>query len=169
MVIRIRLPESAILVPQAFPLNPPNTWEWTTPSRPVAGLDAAEIAQQRRELVDPVVEVPVGDGDGLHRLGLGHPDDRRLVGAGRQVPVDAVVGGVQPAPDEPLPEWRVAGVQDRFPRGVPAEQVGVLLEAVREVLLAEPVKDRGISGVGLRYEALRRVVILLLAPVHCDL
>ena len=38
MVIRIRLPESAILVPQALPLKPPNTWEWTTPSRAHASI-----------------------------------------------------------------------------------------------------------------------------------
>ena len=38
MVIRTRLPESAIRVPQAFPLNPPNTWEWMTPSRAHASI-----------------------------------------------------------------------------------------------------------------------------------
>ncbi len=37
-MIRIRLPESAILVPQALPLNPPNTWEWMTPSRAHASM-----------------------------------------------------------------------------------------------------------------------------------
>ena len=38
MVIRTRLPESAIRCPQASPLNPPNTWEWMTPSRAHASM-----------------------------------------------------------------------------------------------------------------------------------
>jgi hypothetical protein len=41
MVIRIRLPESAIRCPQAVPLNPPNTWEWMTPSRAQASMVTA--------------------------------------------------------------------------------------------------------------------------------
>jgi hypothetical protein len=37
-VIRTRLPESAIRVPQALPLKPPKTWEWMTPSRAQASI-----------------------------------------------------------------------------------------------------------------------------------
>src|ERR1019366_1600724 len=44
MVIRIRLPESAILVPHALPLNPPNTSEWTTPSRAQASMTTGSSA-----------------------------------------------------------------------------------------------------------------------------
>src|ERR1035441_7816797 len=84
------------------------------------------------------------------------------------MPVDAVIAGVQPAADEPLPEGRVAGVQRGVPGRVPAEQVRVLLEAVRETLLAEPLKDGRVGGVGLLDEFRGRQVILLLAPVHCD-
>ena len=36
--MRILLPESAIRPPQAPPLNPANTWEWTTPSRAQASM-----------------------------------------------------------------------------------------------------------------------------------
>ncbi len=37
-MISTRLPESAILVPQALPLNPPKTTEWTTPRRAQASM-----------------------------------------------------------------------------------------------------------------------------------
>ena len=38
MVIRTRLPESAMRVPQAWPLKPPNTSEWMTPSLAQASM-----------------------------------------------------------------------------------------------------------------------------------
>ena len=38
MVIRTRLPESAMRLPQAVPLKPPNTSEWMTPSRAQASM-----------------------------------------------------------------------------------------------------------------------------------
>ena len=37
-MISTRLPESAIRVPQALPLKPPNTCEWMTPSRAQASI-----------------------------------------------------------------------------------------------------------------------------------
>ena len=60
----------------------------------VAGLEPAEVAQQGGELVDPDVEVLVGDDPVLLVLGFRHPDEGRLVLVGGYVPVDAVVGGV---------------------------------------------------------------------------
>ena len=36
--MRILLVESAMRCPQAAPLNPPNTWEWITPSRAQASM-----------------------------------------------------------------------------------------------------------------------------------
>ena len=86
-----------------------------------------------------------------------------------QMAVHAVVTGVQATADEPLPERGVARVQRRVPVAVPAEQVGVLLEALREPLLAEAVPDGRIRGVGLADEPGRRVEVLLLAPVDRDL
>ncbi len=38
MVIRTRLPESAMRLPQAVPLKPPNTSEWMTPSLAQASM-----------------------------------------------------------------------------------------------------------------------------------
>src|ERR1039457_5455552 len=85
------------------------------------------------------------------------------------MPVHAVIRGIQLAADEPLPERRVARVERRVPGGIPAEQVRILLEAVREMLLAEPLEDSRVSRIGLLNELRGRVVVLLLAPVHRDL
>ena len=136
---------------------------------PVTCLQLAEVAQQGRELVDPPVELLVGDHLRRRGLRLGHPDQGRLVPVGGQVAVDAVVAGVQPATDEPLPEWWIAGIERGVPVLVPGEQVRVLLEALREVLLPEAFADRRVGSVRLSDELGRRVVILLLAPVDGDL
>jgi hypothetical protein len=67
---------------------------------PVADLDAAEAAQERGELVYAAVELTVGDRLGVVGLGLGYPDQRRLVRVSGEVTVDAVVRGVEAAPDD---------------------------------------------------------------------
>ena len=135
----------------------------------VANLHAAEALQERGELVHPVVEILVRALLRLLVLRLGHPYERRLVGAGLQVAVDAVDARVQPTADEPLPERRVAGVQGRLPLGIPGEQVGVLLEAVGKLLLAESLEDGGVVRVCLLDELWGRLVVLLLTPVNGDL
>jgi hypothetical protein len=84
-------------------------------------FEAAVPAKDCRELVDPAVELPVGDRFGVFGFGLGHPDQGGLVGGARHVPVHAVIAGVEAAADEPPPERRVAGVQDRVPIGVPTQ------------------------------------------------
>jgi hypothetical protein len=48
---------------------------------PVAGLDASEVLQQGRELVDPPMELLIADLLRLGVVGLGHPDQRALVSA----------------------------------------------------------------------------------------
>jgi hypothetical protein len=128
-------------------------------SHAVAGLYAADFLEERGELVDPLVQLLVGDRRGVLGLRLGHPDQGGLVPAGGQVPVDAVEGGVQAAADEPPPERRVAGVQGRVPVGVPVQQVRVLLEALGEVLLAEPFEDGRVGGVCLSDELCRSGVV----------
>ena len=134
---------------------------------PVARLDA-EVAQHRGELVHPAVELLVGDHRVAGVLGLGHPDQRGLVPVPGQVPVDAVVAGVQLAADKPLPERRVAGVQRGVPVLVPVQQVGVFPEALREVLFREAVQDGRVGGVRLADELRRRRIIAFLTPVNGD-
>ena len=123
---------------------------------PVAGLKAGEVAQQGGDLVHLPKQLRIAEVHGLVGLELGHEDDRGLVRSGRGVPVDAVVRGVQPAADEPLEERRGARIQRRVPGLIPGQQVGVLLEAVGELVLGEPLPDGRIAGVGLRDERRRR-------------
>src|SRR5262249_26717172 len=111
-------------------------------------------------------QLTVADAHRLVGLQLGHEDDRRLVRAGRRVPVYAVVRGIQLATGEPFPERGVARIEDRVPGLVPVQQVRVLLEAVWVVVFLETLQDGRVVGVCLPHERLRRVVVLLLAPVH---
>src|SRR5207248_8979191 len=111
----------------------------------------------------------VGDGLGHLVFRFRDPDQRGLVAVPGQVAVDAVEACVQLSADEPLPEGRVAGVERRVPVLVPGQQVCVFLEALGKVLFRETVPDRRVVGVGLADEFRRRVVVLLLAPVHRDL
>jgi hypothetical protein len=55
------------------------------------------------------------------------------------------------------------------PVSVPGEQVGVFLEALGEVLLAEPLEDGWVGRVGLTDELRGRIDVLLLTPVNSDL
>ena len=135
---------------------------------PVACLQP-QFLEHGGELVDPDVQLPVGDRLVRLALGLGEPDEGRLVRMGLHVPVDAVVRGVQLPADEPLPERRVGRVEDRVPGLVPGQKVSVGGETVRELVFGELVTDGGIGGVRLRGERGRRVVIVFLAPVHRDL
>jgi hypothetical protein len=87
----------------------------------IPALDASEIAEQRGELIDSDVELLVGNCQGGFVLQLGHPDQRRFVTIFRQVAINAVVTGVEPTTNEPLPERRVAGVQGCMPGLIPGE------------------------------------------------
>src|ERR1035437_1828360 len=136
---------------------------------PIAGLQPAEVPKQGCELVDPPVELLIGDRLGVLSLRLRNPDDRRLVTRPRQVAVDTVVAGVQATTHEPLPKRRVSSVERRVPVGIPAEQIAVLLKALREPLLGEPLEDARIGRVRLTDEFGRREVVALLAPVDGNL
>jgi hypothetical protein len=136
---------------------------------PVALLKAGKVAQQRCELVHPAQQVAVAHVDRRVILELRHPDDGGLVRVGRRVPVDAVVGSVELPADKPLPERRVARVEDSVPGLVPAQQVRVLGEAVRELVLGEALEDCRIPRVSLLDKTLRWREVLLLAPVHSDI
>src|SRR5678816_3141390 len=70
---------------------------------------------------------------------------------------------------QPLPERWFAGVERGVPIGIPRKQVGVFLEALREVRLTETFEQGGVGAVRLGDELRRRMVIFLLAPVHRDL
>ena len=136
---------------------------------PVAGLQAERVPQHGSELIHLAEQLRIADVHVGVFFELRHEDHRGLIRVGGGMPVHAVIGRIQLAADEPLPERRVAGVQRGVPWRIPAQQVSVLREAVREMFLAEPVVDGGIVGIGLLDEILRRIDVFLLAPVHRDL
>src|SRR4029077_716354 len=132
-------------------------------------LEPTEVAEQCGELIDALIQLLVGDGLRYLVLRFRDPDEGGLVPVLRQVAVDTVIGGVQPTTDEPLPEGRVAGIERRVPVLVPGEEVGILLEALGEVLLPESVEDGRIPRIGLANKFGRRIEILLLPPMDGDL
>lgn len=135
----------------------------------VACLESAEVAQQRRELVDADEQLLIGQV--LYRLVLrfGHEMDRGLVLVFDEVAIDAVVAGVDPAADEPAPERRVAGVERRLPVLVPVEKVRELLKALGEFVKGKALEDAGVGQVGLRDESAGRRDVVLFRPMHRDL
>ena len=135
----------------------------------ISALETAEIAQQRREFIHPHIEFAVGDGNGRFGFRLRHKDQRRFVFVLGEVPVHAVVGGVDLAAHEPLPERRITGVERGVPVLVPAQQIGVLPEAFREIFFAEAFHDAGIGQIRLADKFRGRIVVFFLPPMNCDL
>ena len=67
--------------------------------------------------------------------------DCRLVLIFFEVPVNTVVARIELAADKPFPAGRIAGIQHCMPALIPVQQVGVLLETLREIIQAEPFID----------------------------
>ncbi len=135
----------------------------------VAFLQTAEVSQQRGDLIHAHGKFLVGDVLDSFLLRLGNEVDRGLVLVFSEMAIDAVVTGVDSAADEPSPERRIARVERDVPGLVPVEKIGVLLEAVREVVETESFKDRLVGQVGLNNEFLWRVNVGLFLPVDRDL
>ncbi len=135
----------------------------------IARLQVAEIAQKCRELVHPQIEFLVGDV--LDRLALEFGDemDRRLVLVFFEMAVDAVIGGVDLAADEPAPKRCVAGIEGFFPVFAPGQKIRVFLEALGKIVQAETLVDVRVGQVRLGNELDRRVVIALFLPMDGDL
>ena len=122
-------------------------------------LDAA-VLQRVGELLDVAVEVGVGDVALLALLAA--PVERDAVAvAGLHVAVDAVVGDVELAADEPLGVRRVGPVEHLVPLLLPVEGLGLLLpEAL--VVLVRLVVDRLVGDDRLLAELVRGRERLLL-------
>src|SRR5207253_4545446 len=52
---------------------------------------------------------------------------------------------------------------------IPGEQISILLEAFRKILLIKALKNFRIRGIGLTNKFRRRVVIVFFLPVNCYL
>jgi hypothetical protein len=81
--------------------------------------------------------------------------NRRLVFVFGEMAIDAVIAGVDPAADKPSPEGRIARIKRDVPRPVPVKKIGVLLEAIREIVETESFEDRFVGQVGLRDKTCR--------------
>src|SRR5439155_15778475 len=127
--------------------------------------EPAEVAQQCSELIDALVELLVSDGLRDLVLGLRHPDERRLVAVLREMPINAVIGGVKPTSDKPFPEGRVAGIERCVPVRIPGQQIRILPEAFRKFLLRESIEDAGVARIGLANEFRGRDEVLLFSPM----
>jgi hypothetical protein len=136
---------------------------------PVPRLEARKVPEQGGELVDPNVQLLVRDGLRGVLLGLGDEDDRGLVLELRKMAIDAIVSDVQSAADEPEIERGVAGVEGRGPVLIPVKEIGVLAEALGELVEREALVDIGIDEVGLPDEPRVRIVVPLLLPMYGDL
>ena len=108
----------------------------------VAFLQTAEVSQQRGDLVHAHEEFLVSDVLGSLLLRFRNEVDRRLVLVLGEMAIDAIITCVDPAADEPSPERWIARVEHNVPDPIPVEKIGVLLEAVREVVETESFKDR---------------------------
>ncbi len=89
----------------------------------IAAADAERL-QHRGERVHFAMQFAIGDLVGEIRFGR-HRDQRELVAARVQVPVDRVVAEVGLAADEPAPERRVRVVEDALRRLVPVDRPGL--------------------------------------------
>src|SRR5581483_1085198 len=135
----------------------------------VSRLQPAEIAQQRGDFVHAVIQLLIRDRDRRLALELRNEDERRLSLVGLEMAVDAVVARIQRSAGEPFPERRVARVERLVPLPEPCQQLGIFVEALREVVERETFADTGILQVRLRDEFRNRVEIVLFLPMDCDL
>src|SRR5215469_17211163 len=83
--------------------------------------------------------------------------------------IHTVVRGVELAADEPLPEWRLARIEDGAVRLGPCQHVSVGLKTSRKILEGALLQNARIFHIRLRLEAGPRIVVLLLFPVDRDL
>ena len=102
-------------------------------------------------------------------LGFGDEVNRRLVLVLGEMAIDTVITGIDSTADKPFPERRMAGVERNIPGLVPVEEIGVLLEAVWELVEAESVEDSRVFQVGLSDKCLRRADVGLFLPVDGNL
>ena len=80
---------------------------------------------------------------------LGNENQRGFVFVLCEMPIDAVVAGIEFAADKPFPERRIAGVQRGVPILIPMQQLGVFAKAFGEIFFAEALDDGGIVEIGL--------------------
>ena len=56
-----------------------------------------------------------------------------------KMPVNAIITYIELATDKPFPQGRITGIQYSIPGLVPVQHIGILCEALRKIVQAEPV------------------------------
>ena len=135
----------------------------------IPGLESGEIAEKSREFIHSAVELLIRDGDRRFVFRLRNADKGRLVLVLRKMPINAVVTDIQFSADKPLPEGRIARIEDRLPALVPAQHLGVLFEALRKVLFAETLHHFWVGQIRLFDKFLGRIEDPLFFPMNRNL
>ena len=135
----------------------------------IAGLESAEIAKHCGGFVDADVKLAIGEDLRGFVFGFGDEDEGGFVFVLGEVAIDAVVGGIEFAADEPFPEGRAGSVERFAPPLVPMEKVGVAVKTLGKVFFGELFYERCVDEIGLSLEFLGRMEILLFFPVDGDL
>ena len=115
----------------------------------ISRLQSGEITQQGRHLIHPAVELLIGDGHREDFFRLAYENKCGFIGVLGQVPVHAVVAGIEFAAGIPLPERSVTGIERGVPVLVPVQQVSIFTVAFGKILFAEALVYGRIRQVGL--------------------
>ena len=135
----------------------------------VTRFETAKVLQQGSNLIHPDVQLLIGDNLMRFVFRFRDVDDRSLIFVLLEMPVDAVVAGIQLATDKPLPARRIAGVKHCMPVLIPVQQFGVCFKALGKIVQAEPLIYPRVSHIGLSNKLCRRMEIFLFLPVHSNL
>ena len=82
--------------------------------------------------------------------------------AGLDVAIDAVVGDIEPAADEPLGKWCIGPVENVGERGLPVEAAGLLCPEGQAILRRGGVGISGDIGLGRELRARQELAVLTL-------
>ena len=133
---------------------------------PVAPFQAGRVAQQCGKLIDPDIEFLVGDMVNSFLFQLGNEMDRGLVLILGQVPVNAVVAGVDFAAFKPFKARCVTRIEYFIPIFIPSQQFGEFSVIVGEILQFETFENSWIGEVGLTDETCRWMIIVFFLPMN---
>src|SRR6516165_9256410 len=99
-------------------------------------------------------------------LQFGNEMDGSLVLVLCQMPIDAVVAGIDTTTDIPLPERGIGRIERFFPMFIPIQKTRVLVEAFRKFVDAKPLVDSLVGKIGLSNETCRWIIIFFFLPMY---
>ena len=121
----------------------------------------AELDEGIGSLGNLALELRVCDVTTIAELALESNGDLISV-AGLDVAIDAVVGDIEPAADEPLGKWCIGPVENVGERGLPVEAAGLLCPEGQAILRRGGVGISGDIGLGRELRARQELAVLTL-------